>query len=299
MQSVCKLQAACMQMKEAEMPAIQLQQGTIHYEEAGSADGRPLVFVHGYLMGGDLWAELAARLAERGLRAIMPTWPLGSHPEPMRDGADLTPRGVAAIIAGFLEALELEDVVLVGNDTGGALCQVVAVDHPERLGALVLTNCDMYENFPPSFFKALVAAAKLPGGLKAALQPMRTAAARRSPLGYGMLSHGDVDHLAARWVEPVFAQPAVLDDLRRFTVGLDKQVTLDAAARLSRFDRPVLLAWATDDRLFPLADAQRLAALLPDARLETIEGSRAFSMIDQPERLAELIGEFAAVPERA
>ena len=105
------------------MPAIQLQQGTIHYEEAGPAHGRPLVFVHGYLMGGDLWAGLAERLAERGLRAIMPTWPLGAHREPMRPGADLTPRGVAAIIAGFLEALGLEDVVLVGNDTGGALCR--------------------------------------------------------------------------------------------------------------------------------------------------------------------------------
>ena len=124
--------------------------------------------------------------------------------------------------------------MLVGNDTGGALCQVVAVDHPERLGALVLTNCDMYENFPPSFFKALIAAAKLPGGLKAALQPMRTAAARRSPLGYGLLSHGDVDHLAREWVKPVFEQPGVLEDLRRFTVALDNEVTLDAARAPAR-----------------------------------------------------------------
>jgi pimeloyl-ACP methyl ester carboxylesterase len=285
-----------MQMKEAEMPAIQLQQGTIHYEEAGPADGRPVVFVHGYLMGGDLWAGLAARLAERGLRAIMPTWPLGAHPEPMRAGADLTPRGVAAIIAGFLEALELEDVVLVGNDTGGALCQVVAVDHPERLGALVLTNCDMYEHFPPGFFKALVAAAKLPAGLKAALAPMRTAAARRSPAGYGSLSHGDVDHLARRWVQPVFADPGVLEDLRRFTVAIDKAVTLDAAERLPAFTKPVLLAWALDDKLFPLEDAQRLAAALPEARLETIADSRAFSMIDQPERLSFLIEEIAVSP---
>jgi len=252
-----------------------------------------LVFVHGYLMGGDLWAGLAERLAERGLRAIMPTWPLGAHREPMRPGADLTPRGVAAIIAGFLEALGLEDVVLVGNDTGGALCQVVAVDHPERLGALVLTNCDAYDNFPPGFFKALVAAAKLPAGLKAALAPMRTAAAPRSAAGYGMLSHGDVDHLARRWVEPVFADAGVLDDLRRFTVALDKAVTLDAAERLPGFEKPVLFAWAPDDKLFPLEHARRLAAAQPDARVETIADSRAFSMIDQPDRLAGLIAEVA------
>ena len=281
------------------MPAIQLQQGTIHYEEAGPRDGRPVVFVHGYLMGGDLWQDLGERLAARGLRALVPTWPLGAHPEPMRPGADLTPHGLAAIIAGFLDALELDDVVLVGNDTGGALCQVVASRHPERLGALVLTNCDAFENFPPSFFKALVQAAKLPGALKTALAPMRTAAARRSPVGYGLLSHGDVDHLAAGWVKPVFAQPGVMDDLRRVTVALDKRYTLEAAERLTAFERPVLLAWALDDSLFPLADAQRLAALLPDARLETIEGSRAFSMLDQPDRLAELIGAFAAAGQRS
>jgi len=276
------------------MPSIQLQQGTIHYRQAGPADGRPVVFVHGFLMGGDLWAGLGERLAARGLRALMPTWPLGAHPEPMRRGTDVTPRGVARIIAAFLEALELEDVVLVGNDTGGALCQVVAVDHPERLGALVLTNCDTYENFPPGFFKALVAAAKLPGGLKGALAPMRTAAARRSPLGYGLLSHGDVDHLAKGWVRPVFSDPAVLDDLRRFTAAIDPEITLDAAARLPGFEKPVLFAWALDDRLFELEHARRLAAAQPDARVETIEGSRAFSMLDQPERLAGLIEEVAA-----
>ena len=275
------------------MPAIEIQQGTIHYAEAGPGDGRPVVFVHGYLMGGDLWAGLGERLARRGLRAIMPTWPLGAHPEPMRPGADLTPRGQAAIIAGFLEALELEDVVLVGNDSGGALCQVVAVDHPQRLGALVLTNCDAFEAFPPSFFKALVVAAKLPGGLKAALQPMRTAAGRRSPVGFGMLSHGDVDHLARGWVRPVFEQPAVLEDLRRFTVAIEPEVTLDAARRLPDFGKPVLLAWAPDDKLFPLELAQRLAAAVPGARLETIERSRAFSMIDQPDRLAQLVAEAA------
>jgi pimeloyl-ACP methyl ester carboxylesterase len=199
----------------------------------------------------------------------------------------------------FLTALDLDDVVLVGNDSGGALCQVVAVDHPERLGALVLTNCDAFENFPPSFppgfFKGLVAAAKLPGVLRAALLPMHTAAARRSPIGYGLLSHRGVDHLAANWVRPALSQPAVFDDLRRLTVALDSAVTLDAAARLGGFDRPALIAWAPGDRLFPLSYAERLAAVLPDARLETIADSRTFSMIDQPDRLAELVGEFAGV----
>lgn len=275
------------------MPAVDLEMGTIHYSEFGPSDGRAVVFVHGYMMGGELFAGLGRRLGEQGLRCLAPTWPLGAHREPMAPGADMTPTGVAATIAAFLDVLGLDDVVLLGNDSGGALCQLVAADHPERLGALVLTNCDAFENFPPSFFKALVKAARLPGGLKAALAPMRLAAARRSPLGFGLLSHHDVDHLAREWVRPVFEQPAVLEDLRRFTVAVNPEVTLGAASRLKRFDRPVLLAWGVDDKLFPIRDAQRLAEILPDARLERIEGSRAFSMIDQPDKLAELVGAFA------
>jgi pimeloyl-ACP methyl ester carboxylesterase len=276
------------------MPTVELDQGTIHYEEAGPSDRRPVVLIHGYLMAGDLWAGVGERLAASGLRAVMPTWPLGAHPEPMKPDADLTPRGVAAIVADFLDALDLHDVVLAGNDTGGAITQIVAAHHPDRLGALVITNCEVFEKFPPNVLKPLVVAAKLPGGMKAALVPMRSARARRSPLGYGMLSHGDVDHLARGWVQPVLTRDGVREDLRRFTAALDKAATLEAAERLRDFGKPVLIAWATDDSFFPLDDARRLAELLPDARLETIERSRTFSMLDQPDRLAELIGGFAA-----
>jgi len=215
----------------------------------------------------------------------------------MRPGADVTPRAVAGMIAGFLDALDLRDVVLLGNDTGGALCQVVAVDHPQRLGALVLTNCDAFENFPPSLFKALGPIARTPGAMKAAIAPFRLAAVRRSPLGFGLLSHHDVDHLAREWVKPALTQPAVLDDLRRFTAAVDPALTQEAAARLPGFDKPVLLAWGVDDRfVFPIAYAHRLAAVLPDARVEGIVGSRTFPMVDQPERLAALVAEFARRP---
>ncbi len=264
------------------MATISLPAGTIHYDEVGPADGRPVVCVHGYLMGRELWAGLAERLAARGLRVLAPTWPMGAHPEPVNDP---TVPGVVRTIGAFLDALELEDLVLLGNDSGGALCQLVAVEHPERLGAMVLTNCDAFENFPPSFFKALVQAARVPAAFKAALAPMRTATARRSPLGFGLLSHHDVDHLAGPWVRNALDNDAVFENLRQFTLTLRKELTLDAAERLPAFDRPVLFAWATDDRLFPRSDAERLAALLPDARIETITDSRSFSMIDQPDHL--------------
>ena len=196
---------------------------------------------------------------------------------------------VGAIIAGFLEALDLHDVVLIGNDTGGAICQHVAVTYPERIGALVLTNCDAFENCPPPMFKPLVKAAKVPGALETLLQPMRTALVRRSPMGFGSLSHGDVDHLAREWVRPALSDRAVFANLRQFTAALDSDITLEAAEKLRDFDKPALIAWATDDAFFPVKDAELLAELIPDARLELIEDSRTFSMLDQPDRLAELV----------
>ena len=274
------------------MPHVDLPAGRVHYSERGS--GRPVVCLHGYLMGEELFAPLAESLAATGLRVITPTWPLRPHRTPMRPGADLTPTGIARPVADLCAALVLEDVVLLGNDTGGAIAQLVATRHPERLGALVLTNCDAFDNFPPSFFKALVVAAAVPGALTLVLQGMRLRAVRRSPLGYGLLSHGDVDTLAAQWVRPVLEQGGVRRDLRALTRALRPAVTRRAAAELPAFDRPVLLAWATDDRLFPLAHAHALAALLPDARVELIPDSRAYSMLDQTDVLARLVADFAA-----
>jgi pimeloyl-ACP methyl ester carboxylesterase len=283
-------------MWEAAMATVELQMGRIHYEEAGPSDGRPVVCVAGFIMGGSLWGELASRLAPRGFRVLMPDFPTGAQREPLSPDADVTPRGVAAIVAAFCEALDLRDVVLIGNDSGGAIAQLVAVDHPERLGALVLTNCDTFEHFPPSFFKALVKTAKIPGALKAALLPLKTAAARRSPVGYGLLSHSDVDHLAREWVKPVLSDDRILDEVRRFTVAIDPALTIDAAGRLERFPGPILLAWGTDDKLFPPDHAKRLAAAVPHAQLELISESRTFVMIDQPGRLADLVADVAAVP---
>ncbi len=112
------------------MSTIDTSAGTIHYEATGPENGRPVVFVHGYMMAGQLWRQLSERLAGLGLRCIAPTWPLGAHPEPLRPGADRTITGVAGIVAEVLAALDLEDVVLVGNDTGGVVTQLVAVHHP-------------------------------------------------------------------------------------------------------------------------------------------------------------------------
>ncbi|HTY28366.1 MAG TPA: alpha/beta hydrolase [Mycobacterium sp.] len=273
------------------MDTVELTGGTIHYETAGPATGRPVVFVHGYAMGGSLWRPLARRLARNGLRCIAPTWPLGAHQQAMRPSADLTMRGVATMVAEFLNAAGLDDVVLVGNDTGGAIAQVVATEFPERLGALVLTSCDAFEHFPPPIIKPLIAAANMPVLFWAGAQTMRSRTVRRR--AYGALSHGNLDALTAEWTQRLVRDRAIIEDLRRFTGSLRQQTTLDAAARLPRFTKPALVAWSADDVFFPQEDGRRLAAALPNSRLEVIDNARTYSMLDQPDALAALIVEFA------
>jgi len=279
------------------MSSISLSAGNIHYDRSGPVDGRTVVFVHGYAMGRSLWRPVIERLSAHGLDCVAPTWPLGAHTEAMREGADLSMEGVAATVAELLEALGLDDVVLVGNDTGGAIAQLVAVGRPERLGALVLTSCDAFEHFPPPILKPLIAAAKLPPAFAAALQPMRTRFGRKR--AYGALAHADIDHLASEWIEPALTDSRVREDLRRFTASLTRETTVAAGERLPEFGQPALVAWSADDAFFPVEDGRRLATALPDARLEVIPGARTFSMIDRPDALASLIAEFSDARARA
>jgi pimeloyl-ACP methyl ester carboxylesterase len=273
--------------------SIELPQGTIHYRESGPEDGEPIVFVHGYLMAGDLWDEVTRRLAADGLRCIAPDWPLGAHRTPMRPDADLTWPGVAKIVAAFLEALDLDGVTLVGNDSGGALCQLVVVHDPGRVGRLVLTPCDAFDNFPPKLFRGLRLAAKTPGGLAAAMQPLRSKAAYRLPITYGWLSHREVpDETIAGWVAPMFADKAIRRDLRKVTAALEPSVIIDTTPRLTEFRKPALVMFATDDKMFPVDHGRRLAKVLPDARFEEVADSMTFVMVDQPERTAALIHDF-------
>lgn len=273
------------------MPVITLNSGPIHYEKAGPSDGRPVLFVHGYAMGSSLWRPLTERLAARGLLCLAPTWPLGAHREPMRQEAELTMEGIAAIIGEFLDSLELDDVVLVGNDTGGAISQIVATATPQRLGALVLTSCDAFEHFPPPILKPFIRAAKLGPVFDAAAQPLRTKLGRKQ--AFGALAHADIDSLVAEWLKPSLSDPRIRNDLRRFTASLNQQSTLSAAARLPDFTKPTLVAWSADDAFFPLEDGRRLASAIPNAELAVIEQARTFSMIDQPDVLAKLISDFA------
>jgi pimeloyl-ACP methyl ester carboxylesterase len=269
--------------------SIALDQGTIHYRDEG--EGAPLVFVHGLLVDGRLWRKTTPHLLP-GRRCIVPDWPLGAHRAALAPGADRSPRGIAHLIADFLDALELERVTIVANDTGGAISQILASERPERLGGLVLTNCDCLENFLPPVFRPLQWLAHVPGAYAAIATLTRSSRARRSVLGYGMLTHSRIpDELTAAWTTPL-RDRAVRADVVATLKAIDNRDTLAAAKALGERPLPTLLAWAPDDRMFTLRFAERLAAMIPGARLEQIPHSRAFVPEDQPQRLAELIAEF-------
>jgi pimeloyl-ACP methyl ester carboxylesterase len=271
-----------------------LRQGPIRYRVSGKGD--PIVFVHGLLVDGQLWRKVTP-LLDPGHRCIVPDLPLGSHRSPMSPDADLSPPGLARIVDEFLGALDLEDVTLVANDTGGAIAQITAANHPERIGRLVLTNCDAFQNFLPPAFRPLQYAARVPGLLTALLQSMRFDLMRRTPLAFGLLiKHDPKAAPLAEWVEPFLSHRAIRRDTVKVLRGIDRRFTLEAAERLRSFDRPTMLAWAVEDRFFKLRFAERLAATIPGARLEKIQDSYTFVSEDQPERLASLIEEFARGP---
>jgi pimeloyl-ACP methyl ester carboxylesterase len=276
------------------MSETKLTQGTIRYRESG--DGPPIVFMHGLLVDGRLWRKVTP-LLEGDFRCIVPDLPLGSHPEPMSAGADLTPPGLARLVADFLEALELEDVVLVGNDTGGAITQITAANHPERIGRVVLTNCDAFENFLPPMFRPMQWAARVPPVLNGLLQGMRFERMRRLPNAYGRLIKRDFDAAPTReWVEPFLSNADIRRDTVKVLRGIDPRYTFQAAEKLRDFERPTLLAWAVEDRFFKLSFAEKLADTIRGATLERIEDSYTFVPEDQPARLAELIARFAREP---
>jgi pimeloyl-ACP methyl ester carboxylesterase len=184
-------------------------------------------------------------------------------------------------------------VTVVGNDSGGAISQILATTRPELVGRLVLTNCDCYDNFPPALFRYLVLAAKVPGAMTALTQSMRLPAMRRTPLAFGVLTKRKLpSELLEEWVRPSIAGSDIRRDAGKFLRESSPQQTVEAARKLEEFRSPTLFAWAPEDRHFPVAHADKLSAAMPDARVVRIPDSKTFVSLDQPERLAEEIAAF-------
>ena len=279
-----------------ERREVRLPAGTIRYHDRGN--GPAIVFVHPMIVNGAMWRKMVPLLADRH-RCITPDWPLGGHSVPMEHDADLTPPGLAALIASFLEALDLREVTLVGNDTGGAIAQLVATRHPDRLARLVVVTTDAFDNFPPPMGQFLQRLSYVPGVLAVAVRLAALPGLRRLPVAFGWLAKRPIEPRVVR----AYLRPSRRREIRRDGVkalrALNARYTMETAAELPSFGKPVLVAWNPEDRFFPYEHAERLAAIIPGARLVAIDDSYTFVPEDQPRPLAEAIADFiAATPAR-
>jgi len=278
---------------------VDLGSGQVQVFESGPTDGPVVVFVQGLLVNADVWREVIPGLVSGGARCITVDWPLGAHSIAMPD-ADLTPPGVADLIAELLRRLSLHDVTIVANDTGGAITQILMTRNPERIGRVVLTPSDSFECFFPLMFVPLTYLARIPGAVWLVGQGLRLRFAQRLPMAFGWLTKKPLPNdLVDSFLRPLLTSRAVRRDLARFLRGVNKRYTLAAADALPAFDRPVLLAWATEDRFFSMSLAQRLAAVLPNAHIVEVPDSATLVPVDQPEMLTDLVADFIGLPTRA
>jgi pimeloyl-ACP methyl ester carboxylesterase len=273
---------------ETREATIALEGRTIVYDVSG--DGPPIVFVHGVWATGGVWYPVIDELAPR-FRCINLHLPLGVHRYPSPRGVDHSPAALARVVAALIEKLDLRDVTLVGNDTGGAICQLVIANHRERIGRLVLTNCDAFEVFPPKKLAALYAAARVPALWWAFAQLGRLPGFRKrfaATVSHAAPDPGTLEMLMLRFA----TKAEVREDLRLTIRAIHPSVTLEAAKTFASFDRDVLVLWGTDDIFFPVALGRRLADAFPNARLQLVKNAMLFVGIDAPHETATAIAAF-------
>jgi pimeloyl-ACP methyl ester carboxylesterase len=272
------------------MPQVRLNQATIDYRVLGPEDSPhpPVVFVHGILVDSRLWDPVAEGLARQGFRCYLPNWPLGSHTIPVNDPAGLSPVGVATMIRDFITTLGLSDVTLVGNDTGGGLCQLVVDAYPELIGRLVLTNCDAFDKFPPFPFTLVFALLRGPVSIKLLFEQMRLKPLRHSPLGFGLLAQLD-PQLTNSWLEPGRKDVRIRRDLARLLRQVAKTNLTDVSTRLGRFTKPVTIVWGQNDHAFTPALGRRLAAVFPNSTLIEVRGAKTFVSLDAPNAVIDAV----------
>jgi pimeloyl-ACP methyl ester carboxylesterase len=274
--------------KPVDLEVAELEQGRLGYRVAGPAASStpPVVFVHGVLVDGRLWDPVAEQLAAAGIRSYAPTLPLGAHHWPMNAGADLSPRGLAQLLLDFITELGLSDVTIVGNDTGGAICQVMLGADTSRIAAAVLTDCDALGTFPPRAFAPLFRALRHPALVACLVPGLRLERVRHGSMAYGPLSSSPIDSFLTRdWVQPL-ASRDIRRDLARFARGVQPGVLLDAASRFGQFAGPVRLLWGEDDPFFRIELGRQLSEAFPRATLTTVPAGRTFLPLDHPAELA-------------
>jgi pimeloyl-ACP methyl ester carboxylesterase len=250
--------------------------GRIAYLEQG--EGPVALFVHGVLLNAHLWRHQLAHLSD--MRRCIALDLLAHGDTEITPQQDVSVTANASMLKEFLDALSIEQVDLVGNDSGGGIAQIFAASNPQRVRSLTLTDCDAHDNWPPEAFKPFLAMAAndgLSGTLNAMLSDKRI---YRSPEALGpAYEHPDQvsDDSIEIYLRPLVKTEQRTRDLQRFLAAFDNRHTVDIEARLKALNVPTLIVWGTDDVYFDVKWSQWLAATIPGTRRRVeLEGARIF-----------------------
>jgi pimeloyl-ACP methyl ester carboxylesterase len=250
--------------------------GRISYTEAGA--GPVALFVHGVLLNGHLWRHQLAQMSD--LRRCIAVDLLAHGDTEITPDQDVSVTANAKMLREFLDALQIEQVDLVGNDSGGGIAQIFAALNPSRVRSLTLTNCDAHDNWPPDAFRPFLAMAAA-GGLRGALDAMLADKDfYRSAQALGpAYEHPErlADETIERYLRPLVSTGQRTLDLQRFLAAFDCRHTLAVEEQLRKLDAPTLIMWGTDDIYFDVQWSHWLAEAIPGTRRRIeLEGARIF-----------------------
>jgi pimeloyl-ACP methyl ester carboxylesterase len=256
--------------------SVQTASGHIHYTEQGA--GPVALFVHGVLLNGHLWRHQMTHLSD--IRRCIAVDLLAHGDTEIAPDQDVSVTANANMLREFLDALTIERVDLVGNDSGGGIAQIFAALHPQRVRSLTLTNCDAHDNWPPEAFKPFLAMAAA-GGLRGVLDAMLADKnVYRSPQALGpayeqpeRLSDDSIE----TYLRPLVRTEQRTRDFQRFLAAFDNAHTVKAEGRLKKLKAPTLIVWGTDDIYFDVKWSHWLADTIPGTRKRVeFEGGRIF-----------------------
>ena len=255
---------------------VRTPSGLIAYAEQG--EGPAALFVHGVLLNGHLWRHQLAHLSDIR-RCIAPDLLAHGATEVAKD-SDVSVTANARMLKELLDALKIDQVDLVGNDSGGGIAQIFAATYPERVRSLTLTDCDAHDNWPPEAFKPFLAMAAA-GGLRGTLNAMlNDKSIYRSPGALGpayedpaTVSDADIE----TYLRPLVRTERRLKDFERFLAAFDNKHTLAIEEGLKKLKAATLIVWGTDDVYFGVEWARWLARTIPGTKRKVeLTGARIF-----------------------
>ncbi|MGX7681758.1 alpha/beta fold hydrolase [Jatrophihabitans sp. DSM 45814] len=273
-------------MSDASEITVEAAGVPVHVRRVGS--GPNVLFMHGVYVNGSVWDDVVD-LLQGEATCWVPTLPLGGHDQPLGPDWQPTLESIGDMTLDLIDALELSDVTVVGNDSGGGFVLLaLASDRPavSKISRLVLTNCDSYDHLPPTSFNPLIDLCRQdPAAARGQLQPMLFSDAGREQFMGSIASK----HLSSDRINAMFGNEAVLDDVVKVTATLKPSPVQQAMAWLSEVQIPTDLVWGDADVFFPPSDCDRLAAALPNTTVTWLPGAKTYTQLDAPDELARVI----------